>query len=87
MLFWAMRCMYASLGLFAAAAMVAVIGSVMYYYGWHGLFQAVAVLGLVVFVSAVLSLVSGSVLMVREVQLALESIAAEAVLAREHFKA
>src|SRR5258706_10892987 len=73
MLFWAMRCMYASLGLFAAAAMVAVIGSVMYYYGWEGLFQAVAVLGLGVFVSAVLSLASGSLLFVREVQLSLES--------------
>src|SRR5258707_9532152 len=73
-LFWALRFMYASLGSFAAAAMIAVVGSVMYYYSWQTAFQTVAVLGLVVFVCAVLSLVTGSVLMVHEVRLALASL-------------
>src|SRR5258708_17736839 len=70
-LFWALRFMYASLGLFAAAALIAVIGSVMFYYALQAAFQAGAVAGLSIFVFAVLGLVSGCGLMVREVQYAL----------------
>ena len=86
-LFWALRFMYASLGLFAAAALVAVVGSVMFYYGLQIAFEMVAVAGMAIFVCAVLGLVSGCVLMVREVQMALASIAEEALLAREHHAA
>ena len=85
-LFWALRFLYASLGLFASAALIAVIGSVMSYYNFHAAFEAIAVLGMVTFVFAVLGLVSGCVLMVREVQLALASLSEEASLAREHYR-
>ncbi len=85
-LFWALRLMYASLGLFATTALIAVIGSVMSYYSMAGWFQFVAVCGLATFVFAVLGLASGCVLMVREVQMALESLTEEAQLAREHYQ-
>ena len=49
-------------------------------------FQSVAVAGLGAFSFAVLGLVSGCVLMVREVQMALESLESEAQLAREQLK-
>jgi hypothetical protein len=85
-LFWALRFTYASLGLFAFAALIAVVGSVMSYYGLQLAFRAVSVVGLTTFVCAVISLVSGCVLMVHEVRLALASLVEEEGLAREHYR-
>jgi hypothetical protein len=85
-LFWALRFTYASLGLFASAALVAVLGSIAFYYNLQLAFETLAFMGFAVFVLAVSSLGSGCVLMVREVQLALTSLEDEAKLAREHYK-
>ncbi len=85
-LFWALRFTYASLGLFAFAALIAVVGSVMFYYGLQLAFRGVSVVGLLAVVGAVVSLVSGCVLMVQEVRMALSSLEEEEALAREHYR-
>jgi hypothetical protein len=74
----ALRFFYASIGLFAAAALVSVVGSIVTYYGRHLLFQLAAGLALVIGFLAVLGLASGCVLMVRETRLAVQNVAQEA---------
>jgi len=64
--------------LFAAAALVSVVGSIVTYYGRHLLFQLAAGLALVIGFLAVLGLASGCVLMVRETRLAVQNLAQEA---------
>jgi Protein of unknown function (DUF2721) len=86
LLFRALRITYASLGAFAAAALISVIGSAMAYYDLKLVFQAAAVAGLVIGAFGVTGLVSGCVLMVQETQLALQNISEEAELARIRLK-
>jgi hypothetical protein len=78
MLVKALRLFYAGLGLFATSALVSVCGSIAAYYGQRLLFQAAAGLAVLTGASAVLGLAFGCVLMVRETQLAVRSLAKEA---------
>jgi hypothetical protein len=77
-LFWALRLLYASLGAFAAAALVAVLGSVVAASNLPYAFRAAAVLGLAVGTVGVGGLAAGCLLMVQEVRLALKQTADEA---------
>lgn len=74
----ALRCFYASIGAFAAAALISVVGSVVATAVTDPLFQAVAVLGLLVGSLGVGGLVIGGVVMVRETQLAVQFLEREA---------
>jgi hypothetical protein len=85
LLFKALRILYASLGSFALAALISIIGSVMVFYDQQLGFRAAAVVGLVTGVFGVTGLVSGCVLMVRETRLALQSIADDAKLAHSRY--
>jgi Protein of unknown function (DUF2721) len=76
----ALRFFYAGLGLFAASALVSVVGSIGAYYGQALLFEIGASLGILTGASAVLALSSGCFLMVRETQLAVRYLAEEAHL-------
>jgi len=86
LLFRALRITYASLGAFAAAALISVIGSAIAFYDLKLVFQAAAVAGLAIGAFGVTGLVSGCVLMVQETQLALQNISEEAELARIRLK-
>lgn len=74
----ALRLFYASIGLFAAAALVSVAGSIVTYYGRQIVFQFAAGLALLTGSLAVLGLASGCVLMVRETRFAVRNLAEEA---------
>ncbi len=76
----ALRVIYASLGAFATAALVSVIGSVAAYYGEQHLFLAFAIVALGTGTFAVAALASGCVFMVRETRLAVQSLSEEAAL-------
>jgi len=78
LLFRALRLLYASLGGFAASALVSVLGAALAYYGYQFAFRAIAVVALVVGVGAVTGLVVGCTLMVRETRIAIRNIADEA---------
>lgn len=79
-LFWALRLLYMALGAFAAAALIAVLGSATTFLngadnGW--LFHITAGLGLATGSIGVGGLLAGCALMVHEVRLALNYIAEE----------
>src|SRR5437016_9264262 len=74
----ALRLFYAGLGLFAASALVSVGGAIGAYYGQRVLFEAGAALAVLTGASAVAGLVFGCVLLVRETQLAVRTLAEEA---------
>ena len=74
----ALRVFYASIGLFAAAALVSVVGALPTYYGQRVLFHLAAALALITGFLAVLGLSSGCVLMVRETQFAVRNLTEEA---------
>ena len=74
----ALRVIYGSLGLFATAALVSVLGSIVTYYGQRVLFQLTAGLALLAGAVAVVGLASGCALMVHETRLAVENLAEEA---------
>jgi hypothetical protein len=78
MLIRALRLFYAGLGLFAASALVSVGGSIAAYYDHKLFFQACALLAVLTGASAVAGLALGCVLMVRETQLAVQSLQDEA---------
>ncbi|MEW5977259.1 MAG: DUF2721 domain-containing protein [Acidobacteriota bacterium] len=82
LLFKALRILYASLGAFAAAALISVVGSAVAFYGMQIAFQTAAVIGLATGTFGISGLVSGCMLMVRETRLALPNISQEAELAR-----
>lgn len=73
-----LRLFFASLGLFAASALVSVGGSIAVYYGEKFLFELAAAFAVLTGASAVVALAIGCVLMVRETQLAVQSLADEA---------
>jgi hypothetical protein len=77
-LFWALRLFYASLGAFAAAALIAVVGSAIAASSLWSMFQAAAAVGLAVGTAGVGGLTVGCALMVGEVRLALKQTADEA---------
>jgi hypothetical protein len=74
----ALRCFYLGLGLFASSALISIAGSIVVYYGWPAAFQIAAGIGVVCGTLAVISLVCGCVLMIRETQLAVKGLASEA---------
>jgi hypothetical protein len=74
----ALRCFYLGLGLFASSALISIAGSIVVYYGQRSAFQIAAGIGVVCGACAVIALVCGSVLMIRETQLAVEGLAYEA---------
>jgi len=72
MLLRAMRLFYGSLGCFAGAALLAVVGASFAAYGATTAFKTVAGVGFLVGALGVVGLSSGCVLLVREVRMALE---------------
>jgi hypothetical protein len=85
LLFRALRILYASLGSFAASALISVIGSALAFFAVEVGFRAAAVVGLGAGCFAVAGLVWGCMLLVRETRLALGSIAEEAEYARTRY--
>jgi hypothetical protein len=65
---------YLGLGLFASSALISIFGSIVVSYGWPSGFQMAAGIGIVCGTSAFIALVCGCVLMIRETQLAVESL-------------
>ena len=78
LLFRALRCFYLGLGLFASSALISIAGSIVVYYGGRTTFQIAAAVGVLCGASAVISLVCGGVLMIRETQLAVIGLADDA---------
>ena len=74
----ALRCFYLGLGLFASSALISIAGSILVYYGWPAAFQIAAGIGVVCGSLAVIALVCGCVLMIRETQLAVIGLADDA---------
>ena len=74
----ALRCFYLGLGLFASSALISIAGSILVYYGGSLTFQIAAGIGVVCGASAVIALVCGCSLMIRETQLAVKGLAYEA---------
>jgi hypothetical protein len=82
----ALRCFYASIGAFAAAALISVVGSVVATSVTDPIFQVVAGLGLIAGTIGVGGLVIGGAVMVRETQLAVQFLERETefIQAREY---
>ena len=80
----ALRLFYAGLGLFAASALVSVVGSLVAYYGQATLFRAAATLAVLTGASAVFGLCAGCLLMVRETQIAVKYLEEEAKTHADH---
>lgn len=82
----ALRCFYASIGAFAAAALISVVGSVVATSVTDPFFQVVASLGLLAGTVGVGGLVVGGAVMVRETQLAVQFLERETefIQAREY---
>jgi hypothetical protein len=74
----ALRCFYLGLGLFASSALISIAGSIVVYYGRPSVFQIAAGIGVACGASAVIALVCGCLLMIRETQLAVKGLAYEA---------
>jgi Protein of unknown function (DUF2721) len=74
----ALRWFYLGLGLFASSALISIAGSIVVYYGWPSSFQIAAGIGVVFGTSAVVALVCGCIMMIRETQLAVEGLAYDA---------
>jgi hypothetical protein len=82
----ALRWFYASIGAFAAAALISVVGSVVATSVTYPVFQVVVALGLLSGTIGVAGLVVGGIVMVRETQLAVQFLEREAefIQAREY---
>jgi hypothetical protein len=78
MLLKALRLFYAALALFVASALVSVGGSIAVYYGQKFSFESAAALAVLTGASAVVGLAAGCMLMVRETQMAVQSLVEEA---------
>jgi hypothetical protein len=72
----ALRCFYLGLGLFATSVLIAIAGSIPLYYDRPLAFQAAVGSCFVCGASAVIALACGCVLVIRETQLAVKSLAA-----------
>lgn len=82
LLLGALRIFYASLGSFAASALISVVGSALSFYEQRLGFLAAAALGLAIGAFAVIGLVTGCARMVQETRLAVMNITEEMELAR-----
>ena len=78
LLLGALRWFYLGLGLFASSALISIAGSIVVYYGGRTTFQIAAGIGVLCGALAVISLVCGCVLMIRETQLAVRGLALDA---------
>jgi hypothetical protein len=74
----ALRYFYLGLGLFASSALISIAGSIIVYYGWPSAFRVSAGIGVACGASAVMALVCGCVMMIRETQLAVKGLAYDA---------
>src|ERR1700753_3802030 len=74
----ALRYFYLGLGLFASSALISIAGSIVVYYGWPSAFRIAAGIGVACGASAVMALVCGCVMMIRETQLAVKGLAYDA---------
>jgi Protein of unknown function (DUF2721) len=74
----ALRFFYLGLGLFASSALISIAGSIVGYYGGRSAFQIAAGIGVVCGAFAVVALVCGCVMMIRETQLAVRGLAYDA---------
>ena len=83
MLLRALRIFYAALGAFAASALVAIVGAALAAYELEAAFRVAAVIGFAAGSAAVLALVVGCTLMVRETRLAIRMLTNEIALDRE----
>jgi hypothetical protein len=82
MLLSALRSFYSSLGLFAATALMASLGSIAASYGSELAFQTIAIIAVLSGTLAVTTLTLGCVAIVRETRLAVKSLEEEASLSR-----
>jgi hypothetical protein len=80
LLLTALQAFYAALGAFAAAALVSVLGAIAAYYGQRTLFHVAAVAAVATGTFAVIALVRGSIVVVRETRIAVRNLAEEAKL-------
>lgn len=80
LLITALRAFFAALGLFATAALVSVIGGIAAYYGQDTLFRLTAIAAVAAGTFAVIALVRGTVVVMRETRIAIRSLADEAKL-------
>jgi len=80
----ALRLFYAGIGSFATSALVSVCGSIAAYYHQRLIFEVGAALAILSGALAVLGLAFGCVLMVRETQLAVQTLSKEAKIQVEH---
>jgi hypothetical protein len=76
----ALRLFYASLGLFASAALMSALGSVFAIYGVEYGFDVAALIALATGIAAVVALTTGCVVMVRETRLAVQHLEDEATI-------
>lgn len=74
----ALRLFYATIGSFAAAALISVIGSALAAFDFRWAFHAAAAIGLTIGAAGVIGLVAGCTVMVHETRLAVQSLTAEA---------
>ena len=74
----ALRYFYLGLGLFASSALISIAGSIIVYYGWPSAFRVAAGIAVACGASAVIALVCGCVMMIRETQLAVKGLAYDA---------
>ena len=80
----ALKLFYTSLGSFAAAALISLLGAVLTTSALHAAFIVIALLGLSSGTVGVAGLVIGCATMVKETRLAVESLAKEATSAGRH---
>jgi uncharacterized protein DUF2721 len=76
----ALRAFFAALGAFATAALVSVIGGAAAYYDQSALFRTAAVAAVATGTFAVIALVRGTVVVMRETRIAIRNLAEEAKL-------
>jgi hypothetical protein len=81
----ALRLFYASLGCFAASALLSVLGASLVYYGMDRAFRIFAVVALGTGVAAVTGVTVGCAMMVRETTIAVTSVKEEVNFAVERF--
>ena len=80
----ALKLFYTSLGSFAAAALISLLGAVLTTSAFHAAFIVIALLGLSSGTLGVAGLVIGCATMVKETRLAVENLAKEATSAGRH---
>jgi Ni/Fe-hydrogenase subunit HybB-like protein len=80
----ALQSFYAALGAFAAAALISVLGGLAAFYQQRELFRFAAIAAVAIGTFAVVALVRGSVVVVRETRIAVRNLAEEAKLRSLH---